>query len=472
MRTCLTILPAYIADMKTTVPEIPGVLPLPWGSSCLVALSGGPDSTLLLHALEAQSKQQNLVIFAAHVNYRLRGKDSDLDESFCRSLCKKLGVRLFVKRLKPGALKSANLQEHARRIRYEFFTELCDKHQIDLIATGHNRDDNVETVLMNLGRGAGTFGMGGMRERDSNIIRPLLNLTRSEIESHLKQHKIAYRTDQSNLEPKYTRNKVRLQLLPQMAKLFGAAVAGNIHRSAKIISEQETALRLIAGELLANDARTTAGGKIVLDLDKFHLYYPMLQRIVIALCFEKLHGSLKDFDYRASERVLDAAAGKTDLVDLKAGIFAERCGQRLYIYRKTAPVGLIAVRRTGKTKVGEFWAEFTVKRLSRPDVSDTDLRSGKNLCVYFDAAKFAGKLAVRSVRSGDKMQPLGMKGTRKLSDILIDAKIDRPLRDEIPILLCGSKIAWIVGLGVSDEFKVSGSTKSVIRLEVKPYRGI
>ncbi|MGB5106116.1 MAG: tRNA lysidine(34) synthetase TilS [Candidatus Zixiibacteriota bacterium] len=446
-------------------------LPLPAGKSCLVALSGGPDSTMLLHWLAHEARRKNFVIFAAHVNYRLRGKDSDLDESSCRRLCKQLGVTLYVKRLRPGALTPANLQERARKIRYDFFADLCSKHDIDLVATGHNRDDNVETVLMNLGRGAGTFGLGGIIEREGNIVRPLINLSRADIENYLNRNKIEYRTDRSNLESKYTRNKVRLQLLPQMTKLFGASVARNIHRSAKIISDQESALREIARGLLAADARTTAGGKIVLDLDKFHLYYPMLQRIVVALCFEKLHGSLKDFDFSACERVLAAAAGKVVRVDLKAGIFAERCGQRLYIYRTSGPVKAITVRRSGKTKISRFWAEFCVNRVSRGDVSDGELKSGENLRVYFDAAKLSGRLTIRSVRTGDKMRPLGMKGSRLLSDILIDAKIDRPLRDEIPVLLCGSKIAWIVGLAVCEDFKISGTTKSVFRLEVKPYRG-
>ncbi len=447
-------------------------LQIPPARSILVALSGGPDSTLLLHLLLRESKSLKFKLLAAHINYRLRHKDSDTDEAFCRDLCKKLGVKLFVKKLSTGAMAKSNLQENARRIRYEYFDELCEKHDIDFIATGHNRDDNVETFIMNLGRGAGTFGLGGINPREGNIIRPLLNYSRTEIESYLKANKIKFRTDGSNLETNYLRNRVRLQLLPQMASLFGEALPGNIHRAARLLSEQEHALRQIADELIATDARTTAGGKIVLDLDKFHLYYPMLQRLVIALCYERLHGSLKDFDFRTSERVLEVASGSTDLVDLKAGIFAERCDRVMYIYRRSLATRPVAIKRTGKTKAAAFWAEFSFARIPRASVNRDDLRSGQNLRVYFDAAKLRGQLTVRSVREGDKFSPLGMSGHRKLSDLLIDAKVDRPLRDEIPIVLCDDKIVWVVGLAICEDYKVTDTTKTVVQLEVKPYRGI
>lgn len=447
-------------------------LHLPPARSILVALSGGPDSSLLLHLLQKDARSRDLKIFAAHVNYRLRAKDSDADESFCRDLCRKLGVKLFVKRLRAGTMKKANLQERARDIRYAFFDDICKKHEIDFIATGHNRDDNVETFLMNLGRGAGTFGLGGISVRAGNIIRPLLNLSRADIEKYLKAHKIKYCVDRTNLEANYTRNKIRMQLLPQMQSLFGKALDGNIHRATQLLSEQESALRQIARELITTDARTTAGGKIVLDLDKFHLYYPMLKRIVVALCYERLNGSLKDFDFSTCERVLRAADGRVDLVDLKAGIFAERCDQHLYLYSRTPPVRPATIRRSGKTRVNEFWAEFSLAKVPRSQVTNAELRTGQNLRVYFDVAKLRGALTVRSIRNGDRIKPLGMTGTRKLSDLLIDAKVDRPLREEIPVLLCGSKIFWVVGLAVSEEFKVTDTSKFVFKLEVKPYRGI
>ncbi len=446
-------------------------LQLPPARSILVALSGGPDSTLLLHMLHKEANACGFKVFAAHINYRLRGRDSDADEAFCRSLCQTLGVKLFVKKLRSGELAKSNLQERARKIRYTFFDEICVKHDIDFIATGHNRDDNVETVLMNLGRGAGTFGLAGISPREGNLIRPLLNLSRAEIEHYLESHQIDFRVDRSNLQSNYTRNKIRMQLLPQMVGLFGEALPGNIHRAARLLSEQENALRQIAEEIIATDARTTAGGKIVLDLDKFHLYYPMLQRLVIALCYERLNGSLKDFDYRTSERVLAVAAGTIDLADMKAGIFAERCDRLMYVYRKTPSARPLAIRRNGKTRVNRFWAEFSIAKIPRKSLSKDELRSGKNLKVCFDAAELRGQLTVRSVRNGDKINPLGMSGNRKLSDLLIDAKIDRPLRDEIPIVLCEETIVWVVGLAIGNKYRVTDETKFVIQLEVKPYRG-
>ena len=469
LRACLRPGLRYIGAM-TSRPET--LVEVPAGHSYLIAVSGGPDSTMLLHLLAGRAREWRLRLYAAHVNYRLRGKDSDGDELYCHKLCEKLGIKLFVKRIRSGALNKSNFQETARNIRYEFFDELCARHDIDFIATGHNRDDNAETVLMHLGRGSGTFGLGGISAREGNLIRPLLHLSRAQIEAYLKRHKLTPRIDGSNLEPKYLRNKIRLQLMPQMARLFGDAVAGNIHRSAQIISEQEKLLRTFAEELLAADARTTAFGKIVLDLDKFHLYYPMLQRLVVAMCYERLHGSLRGFDFETCERVLTLAGGKVDRVDLKAGILAELSERQIFLYRKTAPMDSIAVRRTGVTSVPIFRAEFEARKLPRTQVSETQLRSGDNLRVYFDAAKLRGKLFVRSFRNGDRLRPLGMKGTRKLSDILIDARIPRPLREEIPLVICGDRIAWVVGQAISEEFKLSEKSKTAIMMEVKPYRGL
>ncbi len=444
---------------------------VPEGRSYLIAFSGGPDSTMLLHWLAGQRNDRSITLYAAHVNYRLRGVQSDGDEEFCLQQCRRLGIKLFVKRLRKGQLRNVNLQEKARDIRYHFFEELRKRHNIDYVATGHNRDDNVESVLMNLGRGAGSFGLSGIRECDGSRIRPLINLSREEVLSYLKKNNLVFRVDNSNLKPTYLRNKVRLRLIPQLTRVFGKAVAANIHRGSRIIADQERDLRAMAQDLIVRDARTTAGGKIVLDLDKFHLYYPMLQRLVIALCYERLNGSLKGFDSRCCDRALAAASGENELVDLKSGIFAELAGRQLYVYRRSPQLKPRVVRRSGKTRISDFWAEFSISRMRRDQVTDEELRGGLNLRVYFDAAKLRGAVTVRSTRRGDKIRPLGMTGTRKLSDVLIDAKIVRPLRDEIPILLCGKKIFWVVGLVISEEFKVTKQTQSVIMMEVKPYRG-
>lgn len=437
----------------------------------LVALSGGPDSVALLHLLADARKKLRLTLRAAHVNYRLRGIESDEDEKHCRRVCRTLGLTLHVKRLRTGNLSKGNTQQAAREVRYRYFNELSAKHGIDYIATGHNRDDNVETVVMNLGRGAGTFGLGGISEKADRVIRPLIDFSREEIVDFLELRKIAYRTDSSNLTGKYLRNRVRTALIPEMSAAFGRDVSPNIHRAARIMSDQEQLLRELGGRILDQESRTTAMGKIVLDLDKLRLYHPLLRRIIVALCYERLTGSLRDFDYDSSERAIDLGRSQEGRVNLKSGVFAERSGNKVYIYQSVKPARQVRLKIPGRTAIRSLGVTISATKIKSADVRPKELSSGKNLRVYLDAAGCRLPFTVRTNRAGDRFQPLGMSGEKKLSDYFIDRKIDRPLREEIPIVTVGSTIAWVVGNAVSERFKISSSTRSVIKLEVEHHRG-
>lgn len=439
--------------------------------SALVALSGGPDSVALLHWLAEASKMSGGRVYAAHVNYRLRGQESDADERFCRELCKQLKVRLFIKRLKQDELPKGNLQAGARRIRYAFFHELCRKHKIDTIAIGHNKSDNAETVLMNLSRGAGTFGLGGIRRQEGRIIRPLLAWTRPQIEAYLKKHRLKCRVDSSNLNDQYLRNRVRRRVLPLLEEVLGERTIDAIDRSARVLAEQEEYLRQIGESILNDEVQHTPLGKIVLDLTTLRSYHPLLRRIVLALCFEHLSGSLTDFDFEASERFLNLVESGSGTVDLKRGLSAEATGQRVFIYGRSQPIKSVAVKR-GTTTLKPFGLRLTVSKAEISLSSRRSLRSGGNRREFVDAEKVVGKLTVRALRPGDRIRPLGMRGEKKLSDFLIDRKVARPLREEVPLLLAGDKIIWVIGHGLSDDVKISAKTKRMLKLEVEDYRGI
>jgi tRNA(Ile)-lysidine synthase len=437
----------------------------------LVALSGGPDSVALLHLIHAASVEMGFGVGAAHVNYGLRGEESHDDERFCHDLCKQLGIRLHIKRVALSVRKSGtNLQAEARRIRYGFFDEICAKFRITWIATGHNQTDNIETILMNLCRGAGTFGLSGIEPVIGKIIRPLLDFTRDEIIVYLHENNLPYRIDRTNLEVKYTRNKVRQLLLPVVVKIFGDKAIGSIARAGRILAQQEQYLHTQIAQMMDRDAVVTPFGKIALDLKRFRRYDDFLKQLLIADCFERLTGSLQNFDLATAQRVIEQVRSATVKSDLTSGVMAEIAGERLYIYRSMKDKPSYAVRRRGCTRLQGYGVEITIEEVPTAKLADSQLRRGKNLKVYVDADKMKGRLTVRSPRVGDHFSPLGMRGSKKLSDFFSDRKIDRPLREEIPLLLCGARIVWIIGQEIADGVKITARTKTALKLEVTQHR--
>ncbi len=457
-----------VADRTTRMPRTSSDITVK--SRVLIALSGGPDSVALLHMLHERAQKNGGKVYAAHVNYRLRGAESDRDEEFCRELCRHLKVRLFVRRLKPGEIKKGNVQAQARKIRYRFFDEICARHAIEQVATGHNKSDNAETFLMNLGRGAGTFGLGRMRQ-PGNVIRPLLDWTREEIEAYLKKHRLQYRLDASNLADKYLRNRVRKRLLPALAEVLGEKSLDAIDRSGRILAEQEGFLRQVGEEIVRADVRRSAFGKFILDLTRLRAYHPLIRRIVLALLYEKLTGSLADFDFEASERFLGLVESGKGAVDLKRGIMAEAAGKSIYIFLPSGKVRPVIVKSEATTRLRAFGLKLKVTKISPRRLSRSELACGDNRRVYVDAASLRGKLRVRTAVAGDRFRPLGMKGEKKLSDFFIDRKVDRPLREETPILEAGDTIVWVIGHALGDGVKITDRTRSVLKLEVEEYRG-
>lgn len=436
----------------------------------LVALSGGPDSVALLHLAKDAATLFGYTIAAAHVNYGLRGKESDKDEEFCAEMCKKLEIKLHVKHASKREMKGGNLQDQARRIRYDFFQSLCDLHRFTHIATGHNQSDNVETILMNLCRGSGTFGLTGISQRSGRIIRPLLDFTRHDIEEYLASNKIKYRIDRSNLEGKYTRNKVRQRVTPILQEVFGESVFDNISRSSRIFLEHEEYLRSVAKKHLKRDATVTPFGKIVIDLARFRRYHILLKRLMLAMCFEQITGSLQGFDLAASERLLSLIKGNAGVCDLKANLFAEIANDHLCIYRKERHNPMYKVSIVQGTELEIFSLTLLAEKMSIENVDEKELRKGRNRRVYLDGRKLGSALTVRNLRVGDRFAPLGMTGSRRLSDFFSDRKIDRPLREEIPLLVRGDKVAWVVGYEIADWAKITNDTTEVLKLEVRPNR--
>ncbi len=433
----------------------------------LVTLSGGPDSVALLHLVHELADREGLQVFAAHVNYGLRGQESEQDDKFCLDLCRRLDIRLFRKKASLRKLKSANLQDRARQVRYEFFDKLCEQYQINLVATGHNKSDNAETMLINLFRGAGTFGLSGIKRKRGRIVRPLLDFSREEIIEFLQRQSIGYRVDSSNVKPKYLRNRVRLELMPKIEELFGKTSLDNIARAAGIIATQEEYLRHQADKRFRRDAHWTPFGKIVLDLKRFRGYHDISKCLMLATAFERLTGSLKDFDFAATRRVFSCIEAGSGQVDLKAKLICEVARNNLYIYRRSKRPALIAVDIPGTTLLTPYGLKLTVNLPAADRIRQEVVKKTTRKRAFLDLVSLPGKLSIRTMLPGDRFRPLGMQGSKKLSDFFIDRKLERPLREEVPLLLAGGEIVWVVGQEIAEPAKVTSGSRQIIKLEVR-----
>lgn len=415
----------------------------------LVGLSGGADSVALLGVLV----QLGYPCQALHCNFHLRGEESDRDEVFAHRFADSLGVPFLKVDFDTTGYAAAHhesIEMAARSLRYRWFEEQRQAYDAEAIAVAHHRDDSVETLLMNLLRGSGLRGLGGIRPRNGQVVRPLLVVSRAEIEEWLKAQGWDYVTDSSNLSDAYTRNFIRLRVLPLLEQLNPAA-RETIARSAAHLSAAEQLY-----EYMVEEARkavfVTADSLSIEALLRYPapetLLYEWLRpygfsRIVVSELFGALTGlSGKQF-YSATHQVL-------------------KDRDRLYIAPQWEESAWQPVEIPVAT--GEFTQPL---RLScRLMVRTPDFQMERTAdTAYFDADKLPDRLSLRLPQTGDWFVPFGMRGRKKLSDFFADQKMTRWEKSQQPLLCAGDSIIWVVGRRVDDRFRVEETTKIIFSVK-------
>ncbi|MDR3559241.1 MAG: tRNA lysidine(34) synthetase TilS [Candidatus Pacebacteria bacterium] len=286
----------------------------------VLAVSGGPDSAAMLDIFSKLKRKYDLELIIAHVNYALRGRDSERDEKFVRELAEKYGMETFV--LRPEYEKNIS-ENYLRDIRYAFFEKIRKENHFDFIAVAHNRDDQVETHLARVIRGAGLQGLSAMRHKNNFLIRPLLDRPREEILAYLKENKLKYRIDKTNLESKFTRNKIRLKLIPYLEKNFNPNIRQTIFDSTISISEDY--------DLLAKIAAKESGKAKELKISHLLALHPAIQKRVLRNKIAAVKSDLKNIDAAHVTEILKMAKstkGKAQVVVFK-GLKIKRIGDRL-----------------------------------------------------------------------------------------------------------------------------------------------
>ncbi|MBR3504022.1 MAG: tRNA lysidine(34) synthetase TilS [Clostridia bacterium] len=417
----------------------------------LAAVSGGADSVALLSLLCELAGRGAIRLAAAHFEHGIRGGASRADAAFVRVLCEDWGVPLIEGRADVPALakaRGAGLEQTARDARYAFLRRAKADTGADVIALAHHLDDQAETVLMHLARGAGLRGACGMREREGDLWRPLLGLRKAELTAYLLDNAVAWREDETNALADNPRNIIRLSVMPALETAYpGAARA--LGRFAALARDEDAYMEAQASAFLAANAEFLPFGSRVRCLDG-------VPAAILRRAIHRLTG-LDAAACLASEELFRAGKGAAAL---PGGVRAERTGEYLYfISRAVAPVEapLPMEGRAALPGVGEIVAA-PAEAAPRSDP----------FCQVLDGDSLSGAV-VRTRRPGDFIRPLGMRGTQKLSDYFINHRVDRPLRDAALLVARGSEILWAAGVGISEEAKLRPGSKGV-RLEAREYR--
>lgn len=434
------------------------------GDKILIALSGGPDSVFLLHFLNKYKQKYEISIGAAHLNHLLRGRDSDRDEIFCEAICDELQIPIISTRKDVKKISVKNKQSievAARKSRYDFLSDVSEKGNYNKVATAHNLDDNTETVLLNLIKGAGIKGIAGIPVRREKIIRPLLCVSKEEILFYLEAYKFEYRIDKSNLSSEFERNFLRNEILPLISQKLNPSVNIAVLTSSLNLQSLIQVLDETKSEL-STSIKSEKNNDLIIPLSIFNSYPKFLVSYTIkSIVDDNFNIKLESSDLKKIFSVINKQTGKSEELSRKLMVFKNR--DSILIKRKTGYKisGLQKIKVGEKKKIGN--QILYVEKAKLNNVGFSDLSNIE----YIDAEKVNGAFIIRKWRDGDRFTPFGMNGTKKVSDFLNDIKVNPSEKKDQLVLENNKNIVWIIGKRIDDRYKITRQTKKVLKLCLK-----
>ncbi len=451
------------------------------GDAVVVAVSGGPDSLALLHALVALTSEYGLRLVVAHLDHRLRGEEGRADAAFVRDVAAGLGLEAVIGEADVAALAARRRQgteEAAREARYDFLSRVAAEHGCVKVAVGHNQNDQAETVLMRLIYGSGPDGLVGMAPSRLlgavRLIRPLFDVTRGEIEAYCGELGLRPRHDRTNEDPTYLRNRVRRELLPLLEERYNPGVVRGLAGLAARMADESQVLRALTAQAYARLAVETGDEEVRLDLDRLAAEPMAIRRRLIRRAVARA-GAARLSAERVAAILELAAGGRTGaVVELADGYGAVREASALVIGPVAAGTGLLTEHRLplpGRVDLPEAGLAITSEILPAerfPGEAGVG-RDEAFLDAEAVAAKTGNDLRVRSRRPGDAFHPEGAPGARKLKDFLIDAKVPRRRRDRVPLVVGGPEndvIVWVAGWRIDEAFRVGPQTRRIVHLSL------
>jgi len=453
------------------------------GERVVVGVSGGIDSMVLLHLLKAFGREFELSLIVAHVNHGLRQDESEREAELVEKESTRFGLpfeygRFDVREFSRHA--GVSVQDAARRVRYRFLRTVLRKHQAQKIALGHHADDQVETILLRLLRGSGLRGLRGMLPiRKEGVIRPLLESWRGEIESFAAENRIPYLIDSSNLKKDYLRNRIRLDLIPLLEREYQSNFRESVTRTAVALREEHDYVEGEAEKVYHQMVREE-DGSLTFRFREFQSCPPPIQWRIVEKLLERLYGeespeALEEEAWTSIPILYEKLrhAAPSFLLELPRGAQIAKQYDQVVVKRcktRTVPPFEVELSLPGHTRIGETGKEVQIDVESEGEKVYYTLESGNvrpppNV-VFLDYERLQFPLKMRNFRPGDRFAPLGATGEQKLKKFFIDHKVPRYERPEIPLLISGERIAWVVGHRIDERFKVTKKTKKVLKIEV------
>ena len=445
------------------------------GERLLVAISGGPDSLALLYSLHELQADLELDIVGAHLNHGLRGEESDADASFVTSVFETMGLRHYVEKKNVQLLRAKcklSLEEAAREARYEFLTRAQADCGAAAVVLGHTADDQAETVLMNILRGSGLTGLRGMRpssamrwsETELRLLRPLLDLSRVDTSAYCEALGLEPRLDRSNLSTDLRRNRVRLELLP-MLETYNPAVKDALIRLSSAASRDLSYIEEEVEEIFGVIA-VEEGDSLALDRWALEEEHEAVRNYLVRRAVSWVKGDLVDVElYHVEEmvRLIEVGTGKS--LDLPGGLRFAVDYDRVTIGPAdlTEPSSVLSefeLEVPGTTTHGGW---MVTAKIVEPEKVE-NLKDSDKLTGRFDLSRLGSPISVRSRVPGDRFQPLGMHGSKRIQDFMVDAKVPRRGRDSTPLLVSPRGIAWVVGWQIAHRARVRKQTRAVLEL--------
>lgn len=441
------------------------------GDRIVLGLSGGPDSVCLLHILNRLKEQLDIEVYAAHLNHQIRGIEAQKDALYVSQICESMGITHFIKSIDVPKYCEENglsIEEGARKLRYEMFDEIRKKTKSNKIAIGHNLNDQAETILMRMMRGTGLQGLRGIEYiRDNGIIRPILDLERSEIEAYCEEYKLNPRIDKSNLESIYTRNKIRLELIPYMKDNFNTNVIESIVRMSNSLRndsdyiEEEALIKF-------SEVCTFNSDSVEINLDKYNTLHNAIKVRVIRNGIKCILGDTNFLDQKHIEDVI-GLENKNKInkkLTLPRGVFAYRKQGTIMLTTKEIVNEEIEfcynIPSNGFVKLKELNMIIEAQTMSIDRYRS--LRADK-MSKVFDFNKIKGGITIRNRKQGDKIKLAA--GSKKLKDLFIDLKIPREDRCKIPVMADEQGIIFVGDYKVSENYKIDSETKEVLKISFK-----
>ncbi len=448
------------------------------GDVVVVAVSGGPDSVALLHLLCEWREIHSLGLHVAHFDHGVRGAESVKDALFVENLARDLGLPFHLGRGDVSSFKrehGLSPEEACRELRFRFLRETAVASGAQKVALGHTADDQAEELLLRLIRGSGTRGLSGMAFlREGIFVRPLLNASRKDIISFLVARNLSFRKDASNDAQEFLRNRIRHNLLPLLERDFNPRIKESLVRTASIVRSDDAFLNEVTEETWARVARRDGAhgtGGVVVDLKAFGEVPRAIQMRLLRKGLELSGSRMKEIGFRHLESVqrLAGGSGAYRRISLPGGVWVERSYQQLRFYKRL-PVELTGFWHTvdcpGTLLLPEFGYSITFEVIGRSELPGSFGLSNGHRVSYFDYKQARFPLVVRSLRPGDRFRPSGMGGSQKIKDYFINAKIPRPVRHTVPVVVQGNRVVGIVGWRTDDAAIVTEETKQILKISL------